>query len=77
MLSQAQVQQLIEDAIPDAKVTIGEFGCGGDHLTAEVVSPAFAGKTRVAQHQMVYAALRGHLDSGVIHALALTTKETD
>lgn len=75
MMTQDEVKQLIEQAIPGSHVKIGEFGCGGDHLTCEVIASAFAGKSRVAQHQMVYAALRGHIDSGVIHALALTTKD--
>lgn len=44
-----------------------------DHLQALVVSPAFAGKTRIEQHKMVYAAL-GDLMNGPIHALALTTR---
>jgi stress-induced morphogen len=44
-----------------------------DHLQALVVSPAFAGKTRIEQHQMVYAAL-GDLMNGPIHALALTPR---
>lgn len=43
-----------------------------DHWEALVVSEAFAGKTRVEQHQMVYAAL-GELMSGPVHALALKT----
>jgi stress-induced morphogen len=36
------------------------------------VSKAFAGKSRVQQHQMVYDALGGRM-GGVLHALALTT----
>ena len=74
MLSLEQVAELVREAIPDAKISVKEFGCGVDHVEMEVISPAFTGKTRIQQHQMVYAALRGHLDSGVIHALALTTK---
>ena len=50
-----------------------EFAEGGDHFAVTVASAAFNGKSRVSQHQMVYAALRPHLDSGVVHALALTT----
>jgi stress-induced morphogen len=38
-----------------------------------VVTPAFAGKTRVQQHQMVYKALGGRM-GGELHALALQTK---
>jgi stress-induced morphogen len=73
VINKDEVKRLICAAIPDAEVVVGEFGCGGDHLTVEISAPAFAGKTRIAQHQMVYAALRNHLDDGSIHALALKT----
>ena len=43
-----------------------------DHYRAVVVSPTFAGKTRVEQHQAVYAAL-GELMDGPVHALSLGT----
>ena len=39
---------------------------------ATVISAAFAGKSRVQQHQIVYAALQGRM-GGVLHALQLTT----
>ncbi len=44
-----------------------------NHWAAVVVSSAFKGKTRVQQHQMVYAALKGNM-GGVLHALQLTTQ---
>lgn len=43
-----------------------------DHWEALIVSEAFSGKSRVEQHQMVYAAL-GELMEGPVHALALRT----
>lgn len=43
-----------------------------DHWEAVIVSDAFSGKSRIQQHQMVYAAL-GELMAGPIHALALQT----
>jgi stress-induced morphogen len=43
-----------------------------DHWEAVIVSDAFSGKSRIQQHQMVYAAL-GELMAGPIHALALKT----
>lgn len=43
-----------------------------DHYRAVVVSPIFEGKTRVEQHQAVYAAL-GELMDGPVHALSLGT----
>jgi len=43
-----------------------------DHYEAVVVSPAFAGLSRIEQHQLVYRAL-GELMTGPVHALALKT----
>lgn len=43
-----------------------------DHWEAVIVSEAFSGKSRIQQHQMVYAAL-GELMAGPVHALALQT----
>lgn len=67
-----EIETLIKDALPDAQVTIQDLRGDGDHYAAQVISEAFAGKTRVQQHQMVYAALQGRM-GGVLHALALTT----
>lgn len=73
MLSHAELTRLIRVALPDADVVVREFAEGGDHFAVTVTSAAFAGKSRVAQHQLVYAALRPHLDAGTVHALGLTT----
>ncbi|ACI98411.1 BolA family protein [Rhodospirillum centenum] len=67
-----EIERLIRDGIPDAVVRIDDLRGDGDHYAAYVESPAFAGKTRVQQHQMVYAALRGQMGNE-LHALALTT----
>ena len=71
-MSVADIERLIRDKIPDAKVTIEDLRGDGDHYAALVVSPAFSGKTRVQQHQMVYQALHGKM-GGELHALALQT----
>ena len=47
-----------------------------DHYEATVVSSAFAGKSRIEQHQLVYRAL-GELMAGPVHALALKTYTPD
>ena len=67
-----EIERLIKSALPDATVTIKDLAGDGDHYAAHVVSSAFAGKTRVQQHQMVYEALGGRMGD-VLHALALTT----
>jgi stress-induced morphogen len=71
-----EIERLIKAALPDAKVAIEDLAGDGDHYAATVVSEAFRGKTRVQQHQMVYAALQGNM-GGLLHALALQTKVPD
>ena len=65
------IETMIKTAFPDAKIEIKDLAGDGDHYAATVISEAFRGKTRVQQHQMVYAALQGNM-GGVLHALALT-----
>jgi stress-induced morphogen len=67
-----EIEALIKAALPDAKVTIEDLAGDGDHYAATVVSEAFRGRSRVQQHQMVYAALQGRM-GGALHALALQT----
>jgi stress-induced morphogen len=71
-MNATDIERLIKEALPDAKVTIKDLAGDGDHYAAEVVSEAFRGKSRVQQHQMVYAALKGRM-GGELHALALQT----
>jgi stress-induced morphogen len=68
----SEIETMIKTAFPDAVIEIKDLAGDGDHYAATVVSEAFRGKTRVTQHQMVYAALQGNM-GGVLHALALTT----
>lgn len=66
------IAMLIRQAIPDAEVEITDLAGDGDHYAARVVSPSFAGMSRVAQTRAVYAALGGRM-GGELHALQLTT----
>ncbi|AZO80822.1 MULTISPECIES: BolA family transcriptional regulator [unclassified Bosea (in: a-proteobacteria)] len=68
----SEIERMIKAAFPDAVVEIKDLAGDGDHYAATVTSAAFTGKSRVQQHQMVYAALQGNM-GGVLHALALTT----
>ncbi len=72
----SEIESLIKEAFPDAKVSIEDLRGDGDHYAAVVVSEAFQGKNRVQQHQMVYAALKGKM-GGELHALALQTSTPD
>ena len=68
-----EIEELILKACPDAEVTIDDLRGDGHHYSCKVISSAFAGKSRVQQHQMVYQSLEGRM-GGVLHALALQTK---
>ena len=75
-MAASEIEQLIKEGIPDATITIEDLRGDGDHYAAYVVSSAFAGKSRVQQHQMVYEALQGRM-GGELHALALQTSTPD
>ncbi|MBV9735407.1 MAG: BolA family transcriptional regulator [Acidisphaera sp.] len=68
----SEIEALIKAALPDARIAIEDLAGDGDHYAATIVSEAFRGKSRVQQHQLVYAALRGRM-GGELHALALQT----
>ncbi len=67
-----EIERLIKAGVPDAEVRLEDLAGDGDHYAAYVVSPAFKGKSRVQQHQMVYKALGGRMGAE-LHALALQT----
>ncbi len=67
-----EIEELILAALPGADVTITDLAGDGDHYAARVVSEAFRGKPRIAQHKLVFAALGGRM-GGELHALQLTT----
>ena len=67
-----ELEAMLREAFEDAEIVIEDLAGDGDHYRALVRSDAFRGKSRVAQHQMVYAALKGKMGSD-LHALALVT----
>ena len=71
-MAAADIEAMIKSALPDAEVTVEDLAGDGDHYAATVVSSAFRGRSRVQQHQLVYAALQGRM-GGELHALALQT----
>jgi acid stress-induced BolA-like protein IbaG/YrbA len=69
MITPQEIKDLIEAGLPDARARVSG---DGHHFEATVVSPAFQGKTRIQQHQLVYAALGDRMREQ-IHALSLKT----
>jgi stress-induced morphogen len=77
MAMEAQdIEKLIRDAFPEAKITITDLAGDGNHWAAEVIDESFRGLNRVQQQRAVYQSLKGKMDgpNGELHALALTTK---
>lgn len=72
----SEIESMIREAFPDAEIEMKDLAGDNDHWAATVKSAAFKGKSRVQQHQMVYAALKGNM-GGVLHALQLTTAAKD
>ena len=71
-MAAADIEAMIRAALPDAQVAITDLAGDGNHYAARVTAPSFAGKSRVAQHKLVYDALGGRM-GGELHALQLTT----
>lgn len=71
-----EIRARLLTALPGADITVKDTTGGGDHFAARVVSAAFAGRTLVDRHRLVYAAL-GEAMRSDIHALALTTLTPD
>jgi stress-induced morphogen len=70
------IRERLLQAFPGARIEVTDLTGTEDHFQAVVEAPQFAGKSRVDQHKMVYAAL-GDLMHGPIHALALSTRAGD
>jgi stress-induced morphogen len=67
-----QIKQRIEAAIPGAHAEVEDYTGGGDHFRAHVTAAAFAGRSRIEQHRLVYEVFDGEI-GGPIHALSLKT----
>lgn len=75
-MSRETLSAYLEEAFPDADITLTALVADDNHWQVEIVSSQFAGKSRVAQHQMVYRSLQGKVgnDGDMLHALALKTR---
>ena len=69
-----EVETLIKEALPDAKVEIQDLAGDGNHYSATVTSSNFKGKSKIEQHKIVYGSLKGKMGNE-LHALAIKTKE--
>lgn len=72
-MSPDQLEALIQEGLPDAKVNAQDMKGTGDHYQVAVVSSAFEGLSLVKRHQLVYKAVQSAMSSEAIHALSLET----
>ena len=72
---QPEVLELVDESAAHAGHAGARPG-GQTHWRLRIASPAFAGKSIVARHRMVYAAL-GELMQHPIHALAIRAETPD
>ena len=68
-----EVKALIERGIEGSNAKVIDLTGTGDHFRAIVKSHAFAGKTLIEQHKMVYATVTDYMADQRIHALSLKT----
>jgi stress-induced morphogen len=73
-IKQEEIHKLLKEGFPEADIEISDLAGDDNHFAAKIRSSRFKGKTRVQQHQMVYASLKGKMGNE-LHALALTTEE--
>jgi stress-induced morphogen len=70
--SSEDIRQRIEAAIPGSLAEVEDYTGGGDHFRATVTAPAFAGRSRIEQHRLVYDVFGAEIGAA-IHALSLKT----
>ncbi|HEY8298284.1 MAG TPA: BolA family protein [Candidatus Baltobacteraceae bacterium] len=73
MIDNTSLTALIRAQMPDANVEIVDRTGTMDHFNVTVRSQAFAGKTLIEQHQLVYGSLKAALKDGRVHAVELKT----
>ncbi|MGI8593794.1 MAG: BolA family protein [Solirubrobacteraceae bacterium] len=73
MPTSEEIKLRIEAGIPGAEAAVEDLTGGGDHFRATVLADAFAGKSRIEQHRMVYDVF-GREVGGPIHALSIKTE---
>ena len=73
MPSAEDIRHRIESSIPGASAEVQDYTGGGDHFRATVTAAAFAGRSRIEQHRLVYDIFGAEI-GGPIHALSLKTQ---
>ncbi len=73
MFPAKEIEKLVAEALPGAKVVARDLTGGADHYELTVVTEVFEGLSLMERHRMVYAPLAEPM-KGPIHALTLKTQ---
>lgn len=68
-----EIEKLIKDEIPDAKIEIKDLMGDNNHYSASIISKSFKNLNKIDQHKLVYKSLKGKMGNE-LHALSITTK---
>ncbi|MBI1862011.1 MAG: BolA family transcriptional regulator [Deltaproteobacteria bacterium] len=71
-----KLKEIVEAGLPESEVTVEDMTGTNDHFQMTIVAQAFAGKSSVERHRMIYAIV-GKAIGGPIHALSLKTLTPD
>jgi len=72
-MTSKQIEARIKEAFPKGEVLVLDLTGSSDHFEVRVLTPEFAGKTRIQQHQSIMKLFDPELKSGEVHALAVKT----
>lgn len=72
-MDREDIEALLREGLPGAAVDVDDPRGDGRHYTVRIVSPAFAGRTRLERHRLIHAALGSRLGEE-IHALSITAE---
>ena len=74
MIQPEEIKRIVCAGLPDASVEVNDMTGGGDHWEIQVRSAAFAGKSRIEQHRLVFGLLEKEMGTERIHAVKLRTQ---
>lgn len=70
-ITKENLEELLVKAFPNGDISLIDLAGDNDHWEASIASEKFKGKSKIQQHQMVFAAVKEH----DIHALSIKTEE--
>tara|TARA_B100000212_G_scaffold335279_1_gene307030 strand:- start:565 stop:795 length:231 start_codon:yes stop_codon:yes gene_type:complete len=70
----SEIEKMIKESIPDAKIEIKDLMGDNNHYSAKIKSKLFNNLSKIEQHKLVYKSLKGKMGNE-LHALSITTEE--